>query len=501
MLARRAGRRRPRCGDRWLAGGAIARAQPAGADLGRRCCRRPRRRSTDGDARGNLVGPLDPLQVAGIWPAGDFRFDPGARARSPTLLIAVACRRRDRRDRLVRAPARARRRCSTSGGALVGCAVLVIAGSPWVGGKALATASLAIPFAAMLGAGLARGPGWRAVAGAVPRLVVERGRVWSNALGYGDVNLAPRGAARRARADRRAGRGQGPTLITEYSPYGARHFLRDADPEAISELRRRTIPLRDGSEVPKGGARRHRPRSTRCALGVYRTLVVRRSPAAEPAARALRAGLGAASTTRSGSGRRRTACCRERHRPRRACTTRYGVPACDAVLELAGAAVTWSRPPGPPPVVVPLSDASYPAGWATAGTATRRSRRSRDDRGDVEVARAGEYEVWLGGSLRPRVEAAVDGEPVGRVRHQLNNEGGTSASARPSSTRGRTRVEIDLGGADLHPGSAGNAGRDRAAGALRRPGTPTDSELVEVPGRRCAAVFAGSDGIGSRVAG
>ena len=33
---------------------------------------------TDAGARGNLVEPLEPAQAAGIWPAGDFRFDPDA---------------------------------------------------------------------------------------------------------------------------------------------------------------------------------------------------------------------------------------------------------------------------------------------------------------------------------------------------------------------------------------------------------------------------------------
>ena len=43
--------------------------------------------------------------------------------------------------------------------------------------------------------------------------------------------------------------------MTEYEPYGARHFLRAADAEGNSELRRHEIPLRDGTEVAKGGSR------------------------------------------------------------------------------------------------------------------------------------------------------------------------------------------------------------------------------------------------------
>ena len=40
--------------------------------------------------------------------------------------------------------------------------------------------------------------------------------------------------------------------MTEYNPYGARHFLREGEAEGVSELRRRRIPLADGDRCPKG---------------------------------------------------------------------------------------------------------------------------------------------------------------------------------------------------------------------------------------------------------
>ena len=65
--------RRPRGAAR----GAIAgRCSAPGADRAAGCCRRPRRRSPTPARSGNLIGPLEPAQVAGIWPAGDFRLDP-----------------------------------------------------------------------------------------------------------------------------------------------------------------------------------------------------------------------------------------------------------------------------------------------------------------------------------------------------------------------------------------------------------------------------------------
>ena len=230
---------------------------------------------TDAGARGNLVGPLEPAQAAGIWPAADFRYHPDAEL-AAYALIAVAC------AAAVAGLAWSRRRGEPGPllyvlGALVSCAALVLVGSPWVGGKALATASPAIPFAAVLGAGWLASRGLRPLAAALAA-VVAAGVLWSNALGYGGASLAPHDQlAELERIGERVA-GQGPTLMTEYEPYGARHFLREADPEGISELRRHTIPLRDGSTVQKG-ASADTDRIDPAALGFYRTLVVRRSPA------------------------------------------------------------------------------------------------------------------------------------------------------------------------------------------------------------------------------
>ena len=94
-------------------------------------------------------------------------------------------------------------------------------------------------------------------AGAALLAIVGTGVVWSGALAYRDVNLAPRDQLAELETIGHRIAGQGPTLMTEYQPYGVRHFLRDADPEAASELRRRQVPLRSGRTLPKGDDRRH----------------------------------------------------------------------------------------------------------------------------------------------------------------------------------------------------------------------------------------------------
>ena len=145
-----------RAGARGCAGGSargrVARARRAGSRLGSRCCRCPcslagrpaaadlvaahrRRRAT-----ATCSEPLDPLQVAGIWPAGDFRFDPTPSALAYALIAGrrpgrggagcrVAWRRRRWAPVVATSPARCRR------GRAIG-----LVGSPWVDGKALATA-------------------------------------------------------------------------------------------------------------------------------------------------------------------------------------------------------------------------------------------------------------------------------------------------------------------------------------------------------------------------
>ena len=66
-----------------------------------------------------------------------------------------------------------------------------------------------------------------------PRAIAG-GVLWSNVLAYHDVWLAPRPALAELASigDRFAG--DGPTLMTEYQPYGVRHFLRHWIPKAAA---------------------------------------------------------------------------------------------------------------------------------------------------------------------------------------------------------------------------------------------------------------------------
>jgi hypothetical protein len=97
----------------------------------------------------------------------------------------------------------------------------------------------------------------------------------------------------------------------------------------------------------------------------------------------------------------------------------------------------------------------------------------------VNVRDRADYEIWLGGSLAPKVELVVDDEPAGEVRGELNNIGQYVRLGSGELEPGVHRVEVTIGGADLHPGSGGSGG---AIGPLvLSSADAAESRLVEVP--------------------
>jgi hypothetical protein len=430
---------------------------------------------SDDSAQGNLLAPLDPLQAAGIWPVPDFRL-PAEHDLATYGLIAIAL------SLLVYGVVWAFRRGDRTTVSLVvtgivGCTVLVVVGSPWVEGKSLATVSPLILFGALVGAG-AVGATIRPLLGLGLGAALAAGVVWSNALGYGGAMLAPHGQFKELARIGEETEGEGPALMTEYSPYGARHFLREADPESISELRYRLIPLLNGRGVRKGLSA-DTDEIDPAALVAYRSLVLRRSPAQsrppsayelewqgefyelwqrDPGVRALpeRIGLG------------------DRYDP-------IAEPNCARVRDLASQADSLVAATGESPVVVPLAQTRYPLQWARGSSNPNAPvpTGAGTIEVDVRLLRPDVYEFWLGESLKPKAELFVDGEKAGEVRHELNNFGQYIRLGSANLDPGVHRIELRIGGADLHPGSAGNAG---PIGPLALSGTEAaDARLVEVP--------------------
>ena len=348
---------------------------------------------TSGTELGNLIGPLRFIQVAGIWPNGDFRRAPHDLAPTHVLVAVVFLAaasglawawRRGSWETLLYA-----------GGALLGAVVLYEVGSPWVAGKALASASPAFVLLALVAAA-ALALGGRHVEAAVLGAAVVGGVAWSNVLAYRDVWLAPRDRLAELEAIGKRYAGQGPALMTEFEPYGARHFLRRLDAEGTSELRRRLIPLRSNQPLqPLAYADIDRFRLD--AIEVYPTLVLRRSPVASRPPSAYRL---VERRHWYEVWQRRPEVRILEHLPLGTETDPGAVPRCSAVLRLAGLGGVRRLIAFPREHV-----AVFPLAGSLLATQFH--------------ATAGRYEIWVGGSFVGRVTAAVDGRPVGSAWHQL----------------------------------------------------------------------------------
>jgi hypothetical protein len=385
---------------------------------------------------GNLFGPLSKLQAFGIWPVGDFRVRPDDMAPTYVLIALVVA------AGLVGlwwAWQRGAWELPTYLGivALSSGAVVVVS-SPWVSGKAIAMAAPAFLAAALAGCAALFGLG-RRVEAAVAAVAITGGVLWSNALAYHDVSLAPRGQLHELETIGHSFAGQGPALMTSYEPYGARHFLRNADPEGASELRRRFDYLLDGRMLDKGQSA-DIDRFQLNGILDYRTLVLRRGPAASrpPSVYRLeRSGRYYEVWQRPESGGARIL----EHLSLGDDTQAAAVPRCAEVLRLArkaeaasGYLVTATRPEAIP-VVTPL----------LSGTASAR----------IAAPDAGRYTAWLAGDWFGRSSVEVDGHEVGAKREELNwpglytDVGSVELGAGPHNVA----LTYDTGG--WHPGSGG----------------------------------------------
>jgi hypothetical protein len=414
---------------------------------------------TSDTAKGNLIEPLSVLQVFGVWPEGDFRLEPSDMTVTYVLIAVIA---------LAAATALwlAWRRRAIGlllfvAGVIAACLAILVVGSPWVDAKALATASPVVVFAALVGAGLLAAGG-RRVEGAIVALVICGGVLWSNALAYHEANLAPRD--RHAELERIGEQiaGQGPALMTEYEPYGVRHFLRKADAEGASELRRRLVPLRTGRPLRKL-ATADIDEFQLDGIRAYRTLVLRRSPIASRPPSVYRflsrgrfydvwqlaPGLEDSLLEHVPLGRTGDPAAR---------------PACGQVLALArrasaaGARLAVSRVPSA--VEVDLAAAS------TAGSATRpvpgragAVYPGEDARFDATISlrSSGTHLVYVGGAFKRRLDVSFDGRRVSSERHRLSHTGQYEPLGETELARGSHRVEVRYRPAELAPGSGGPA--------------------------------------------
>jgi hypothetical protein len=412
---------------------------------------------------GNLIRPLNGLQILGIWPTGDFRVDPSHLSITHVLVALVAL------AGAVGVVLAALRGAwpvvlyLVAGG--VGALFIGLLGSPWVAAKALSSASPAFVFVALVGAAAIAGGRLRNGAivpgsGRIPEAIViavavAGGVLWSNALAYHDASLAPHAQLTELeRIGSRIAR-QGPTLMTEYQPYGVRHLLRAADPEGASELRYRLVPLRDGSSLPKGAT----ADTNSLALGsllIYRTLVLRTSPlASRPPAPFVRTFAG-----RYYDVWQRPAAGSPPILNDLALGAGAGdVPNCAAVTRLAATpgVAALAAAPAPSVAAVTIALASLGASpWPPGGGAGQVAlTRPASVATTIDVPAAGRYAVWIAGSVTGPISVTIDAAPFGRLRNQLQYAGQYALIGSGSLAAGRHTVRLVYHGSDWRPGSAG----------------------------------------------
>jgi hypothetical protein len=451
-------------------------------------------------ALGNLIRPLKAWQLAGIWPVGDFRLEAPTVASvlfiALVVLAAAVC---------IGLTVRRRQFSITAylAIALIGCAIFYLIGSiPWIVAKSLAISSPALLTAALAGGGmlwgLRRGHRVGGALGLVATLAIGGGVLWSNALAYHDVLLAPRERLAELQHMGELVAGKGPTLINEYEIYADRHFLRAGAPVEPAEYRPATLPLRNGAILTKSAFANLDafPLST---LEPYRSLVVSRSPTesrppstyqlawegrnyqlwqrpVQPATTILaHIPLGDSETLPYCGAAQNSA-------PRMLCPIQpVATPPCKLVEELAKRArarnaqlVAYQRPE---PVAVRGDDMIWPAYWLhnpASGTLTATAPGTGV--AHIGVPSSQHYELWLGGEFARGFNVSVDGRHVARVKDKLLDIGDLTPVAELVLAGGVHTFEFSYPHSDLTPGSGDNEFTALTAIALQ----PLENPVTEM---------------------
>jgi hypothetical protein len=442
---------------------------------------------------GNLIQPLSGWQLAGIWPVGDFRFTaptlPSVLLIGLVLLAAVvgivwAGRRRELGIALYVVVV------------VASCLIYYLTGaSPWVLGKALSSSSPALLTAALTGAALlagygrgsqgaqeAQGKSMRrlpAIAGGTAALVaLAFGVLWSNALAYNSVTIAPRDRLAEMQHIGELVNGKGPTFVNLYEVYADRHFLGAGAPVEPAEYRPATLPLREGVELTKGASADLDSFPIETLLP-YRSIVTQRAPvesrppslyqlvwqgryyqlwqrSEDPTTQILEHIPYGESTTKPYCGEA------ENGSTKPLCSINaVAIPDCPQLLGFARKAafehahlVAYERPD---PVTVLGDEVRWPGAWehsaaerslspTTPGAAT----------GEIVVPTSQRYELFLGGSFARGFEVRIDGHRVGSVENELALSRLYAPVAQVYLKAGVHRFEYIYPESSLAPGSGWN---------------------------------------------
>lgn len=399
---------------------------------------------------GNLVRPLLPVQLAGVWIGGSHRVDPATHRDLTFALIGLAFA-----AALLGIGFLVRRRRWALFGFVCVMAVVWLAltarGTPWTDAKLLVISSPIVVLLAAVGLDSLRRSGRRieAVALAVPLVL---GVLWSNALAYHDTNLAPTERFEELLSIGEQRAGSGPTLLPEFDEF-ALYALADMAPAGAGFAAKppSLAKLRDGTATSYGHSYDLDTLAPEVVDG-YETIVSRRRPdASRPPASFRLAERGdyydvwerddnidVLEHVAAGSG----------FQP-------GGVIACDRL----GAVARRARASGaslayvarePRAVVDAGLIRRRPSGWGESpdmiGFGTPGRARTR-----LFVPATGAYDVWLAGNFGRALSVTIDGRPLGSVQGQSGNEGNYARVGAVRLTRGSHLLTLDRPGGGLRP--------------------------------------------------
>ena len=293
--------------------------------------------------------------------------------------------------------------------------------------------------------------------------MIAGGVLWSNVMQYHAVLLGPSARLSELETITNKFEGQGPALLTEYEPYGARHLLRGLNAEAPAELRVRNIYLRNGGYARPGVS----PDIDEIRLDqvlIYPTLVIRRTGSASRPPSAY---------NRVWSGQYNDVWQRPlgqsqiiKHYSLGSRFQPAAIPNCAKVMDLAqiaaanhGRLATVYRPKVT--IVDPLTgQIKAPTRFATYG------EPSYVPRGLVHATNAytlrptfrapvtGKYGVWVGGSFSSTMTATIDGREVGQQWNQTQWPGNFVSFGSVALGKGPHTLVLKHSGPDWRPGTA-----------------------------------------------
>jgi len=400
---------------------------------------------------GNLIQALNPLQIVGPWLASDFRVMPTGEQLSLTYLFTGVVLALAIIGIIVLVKRRATAPLLYVFGSLSSSLLIVLIGSPWVDGKAFASVAPAL----LLIAGCA--VYFYAAHAKLPALalgsILAGVIVASNVFAYGSIDLAPSKQLQELEQISHLIKGSGPTLMTEYQPYGVRHLLRDSDAEGISELRRRPILLENGQEVSTGGTV-DTDLIDWSALTTYRNLVLRTSPAQSRPPEAYKLVY---------SGKYYTVWQRPENSlqpPLRRViagdnVSPVGKIPCSTLKQLAATpgATTSSFSTGMPTTVSALGAWQAPESWFLSTGSGYLYPDSKGRATSTVTLPGGTHSLWLGGSLNNTITLYIDDQRAGESGQLLNNSGQWIPMGTAEISAGEHDVSLDYDGSDWRPGS------------------------------------------------